>query len=86
MKNIIVLLLVVIMVATLFCGCNRQIFDVTYSFEYAYVKLPNGECVEGVPSSWRDYENSDMVQVVINGKTYLTHSTNVVMVSDQGGR
>ncbi len=84
MKRIIVLLLVVAMVTIMLCACEggMQVLDTTFTYEYAYVALPNGEWVEGKPSSWIDYEGSDVVQVVINGKTYLTHYENVVMVSD----
>ena len=84
MKKIIALLLVVIMITGLFCGCEggMQLLDTTYTYEYAYIELPNGECIEGKPTSWVDYENSDVVQIVINGKTYLTHYENVVLVSD----
>jgi hypothetical protein len=81
MKKIICLLLVVLMAVGLFCGCNMQLLDTTYSYEYAYVALPNGEVVEGEVDSWVDYE-SDAIQVVIDGKTYLTHYENVVLVSD----
>lgn len=82
MKRILCLLLVIIMIIAMFCGCNAQLIDLTYSYEYGYVKLPNGEVVEGVVSSWKDYDNGDVVQVVINGTTYLTHYENVVLVSD----
>ena len=43
MKKILCLLLVVIMITAMFCGCNAQLIDLTYSYEYGYVKLPNGE-------------------------------------------
>ena len=83
MKKILCLFLVVLLVCSLCIGCgNRQIFDTTYSFEYAYVALPNGETVEGPLSSWKDFNDSDVIQVVINGKTYLTHYENVVLVSN----
>ena len=82
MKKIIALLLVVIMITTMFCGCNAQLIDLTYSYEYGYIKLPNGEVVEGAVSSWKDYDRGDVVQVVIDGKTYLTHYENVVLISD----
>lgn len=78
--TIALLLIITISVITL-SSCNRQIFDTTYSFEYAYIFLPSGEVIEGKVDSWVDYE-SDAVQVVINGKTYLTHYTNVVLVSN----
>lgn len=83
MVKILCLLLVALMVAMMLCGCsNQQLFDVTFSFEYGYVKLPNGEVVEGRVTSWKDYADSDVVQVVIDGKTYLTHYSNVVLASD----
>ena len=84
MKKIICLLLVVLMVATMLCACEggMQLVDTTYTYEYAYIALPNGEIVEGVVSSWKDYDSGDVVQVVIGGKTYLTHYENVVLVSD----
>lgn len=82
MKKIIALLLMVIMIVAMFCGCNAQLIDLTYSYEYGYIKLPNGEVVEGAVSSWKDYDSGDVVQVVIDGKTYLTHYENVVLVSD----
>ena len=82
MKKMVCLLLVVLMAVGLFCGCNMQMIDTTYSYEYAYIALPNGEVVEGRVSSWVDYEDGDVVQVVIDGKTYLTHYENVVLISD----
>lgn len=63
------------------CG-NMTIFDTTYSFEKVMLVLPDGEVIEGVCTTWADYENSDMIQVTVNGKTYLTHSTNVVLISE----
>ena len=63
------------------CGCNKQMVDLTYSYEYAIIGLPNGEVVEGKVSSWTDYEDGDQLQVKIDGKTYLVHSSNVVLIS-----
>ena len=63
-------------------GCNKQLMDLTYSYEYAIIALPNGEVVEGKVSSWTDYEDGDQLQVRINGKTYLVHSSNVVLISE----
>ena len=43
---------------------------------------PKDRIVEGKVSSWTDYADSDVVQVTINGKTYLTSYTNVVLIND----
>ena len=84
MKKIIALLLAVIVVlaASLLAGCNKQMVDLTYSYEYAIIGLPNGETVEGKGSSWTDFEDGDQIQVRIDGKTYLVHSSNVVLISE----
>ena len=84
MKKIIALLLAVILVmgVLLLAGCNKQVVDLTYSYEYAIIGLPNGEVVEGKVTSWTDFEDGDQIQVKIDGKTYLVHSSNVVLISD----
>ena len=63
------------------CG-NMTLIDTTYSFERVIMTLPNGTVVEGKVDSWTNFEDGDMVQVTIDGKTYLTHSTNVVLISE----
>ena len=51
--------------------------------EISVVKvMPDGEKIEGDVTSWKDFDSSDMVQVVIDGKTYLTHSSNVILISE----
>ena len=61
---------------------NRQIIDTTQRFDHAMIKLADGEIVEGRVDSWRDYENSDQIQVTINGTTYLIHSMNVTLIKN----
>ena len=84
MKKIIALLLIVILALSvmLLSGCNKQLVDLTYSYEYAIIGLPNGETIEGKVSSWTDYEDGDQLQIRIDGKTYLVHSSNVVLISN----
>ena len=38
-------------------GCNKQMVDLTYSYERAVLSLPNGEVIEGKVSSWTDFED-----------------------------
>lgn len=82
MKKIFCLALCIVMMLSLVACGNAQLIDTTYTFEYAQVAMPDGSFVEGRVESWKDYEASDMMQVKIGGKTYLTHSTNVVLVSE----
>ena len=82
-KYIAIALAAVLLIGVLIlAGCNKQLVDLTYSYEYAIIALPNGEIVEGKVSSWTDFEDGDQLQIKIDGKTYLVHSSNVVLISD----
>lgn len=63
-------------------ACNRQPVDLTFSYDRAIVRLPDGTVIDGKCSSWRDYEDGEQLQVVIDGVTYLTHSANVVLIKE----
>ena len=79
----VVVILFLLAMGIVFAGCgNMSVMDTVWSFERAIIFLPDGEKLEGKVTSWTDYENSDMIQVTIDGKTYLTHSSNVVMISE----
>lgn len=79
----VLMMLSFIAMAFYFSSCgNRNLIDTTYRYEYAYIRLPNGETVEGKVKSWDDYEDSDMLQVEIDEKVYLTYSSNIVLVSE----
>lgn len=80
MKKVMIFLAGAILSASILCGCNKKVFDTTYSFNYAYISLPNGECVEGTVQSWKDYEDGDQIQLTIDGVTYLTDTTRAVLV------
>jgi hypothetical protein len=87
------LVAVLVLVAVILCGCDATA-DLHKSgnritggkdvqtFTYCYVVLGGKEIVRGAITQWRDYDNSDTVQVLVNGKYYLTHYTNVVLVAD----
>lgn len=60
-------------------GSNRAWFDMTYDFDWAVISMPDGSAVQGTVESWLDWENSDAIQVKINGEVYYTHLSNVVL-------
>lgn len=82
MKKIGTFLLVVALCVSLVACGNRQLLDTTYTYDRAIISLPNGEVVDGKIQSWRDYEDGDQIQVVVDGKTYLVHSSNIVLIND----
>jgi len=73
-------ILLVLLTALILSGCgNQQILDLSYRFGYAEITMPDGRVIEGEVDSWRDFEDGDQIQVVIDGVTYLTHASNVVL-------
>lgn len=78
----VIILIAVLATAAISVFTNKSIVDMTYSFERAMIQLPNGEIVEGRVSSWMDFEDGDQIQLRIGDKTYLTHISNVVLISE----
>lgn len=78
MKKILTVCVSALTVIMLMTGCNKQVLDPTYSYSWAQLKMPDETIVEGKLNSWDDYEG-DQLQVVIDGVTYLVHSSNVVL-------
>ena len=65
----------------LLTGCNKQLVDLNYSFNYAIIQLPDGTIVEGKVQSWTDYEDGEQLQIKIDGVTYLCSSYNCVLMN-----
>ena len=84
MKKIIIVLMLFALVCACLSGCqvgNRQIgFDTKQRFDEAIIVTPTYEIVSGDIDSWRDFNESDVVQVTIDGITYLTHYSNVILI------
>lgn len=78
---ILLLIMAVVVLVLMATACNYQVVDLQYSFDYAYIKLPNGDIIEGHVDNWRDYEDGEQIQVTIGGVTYLTNSYNCTLVS-----
>lgn len=77
-----VLIMLFFILTVFLSGCNKQVIDISYKFTYAYIELPNGECVKEKVETWTDYDNSDQMQLVIDGITYFTDTTRVVMTNE----
>ena len=77
---ILTLISICIMTSCDVSAYNRTFFDTSYDFDYAWIKKADGSIVEGEVDSWLDFENSDQIQVEINGETYLVHMSNVTLV------
>lgn len=61
------------------CSCgNYRVFDTTFTYSWAQIKLPDGTIIEGKVDNWTDYEG-DQLQITIDGTTYLVHAANAIM-------
>lgn len=62
----------------LLSGCNQQIVDLTYSYNYAYIEGIGEVKVK----TWREYDNSDSIQIVTEDDvTYYTDLKNVILIN-----
>ena len=84
MKQFKKLIAIVIIAVPLLTACgNKDIFGMTYTFEHATIKLPNGEIIDGDVKEWAREEKTDSVRVTLkNGRTYFTSTMNVVLYND----
>ena len=64
-------------------ACNKQVVDVTFSYERAIISLPNGEVVDGKVQSGTNF--GDKIQVKIDGVTYLVHSSQAALITGKEG-
>ena len=79
------ILLVLLLVAMCFglCACgNYDAWDTVYIYDRAIISLADGSVVTGRVQNWRDYEDGDQIQVKVDGKIYLVHSTNVTLIAE----
>ena len=88
MKKKIALLFVILAAVVLLSSCtlgNRQVgIDLQQSFDEAYIYGLDGSLVvHGRIKNYRDFSESDVVQITIGTKTYLTHYMNVIMIRDE---
>ena len=82
-KRVLALILAATLAIGGLTGCgNKDMWDTVYTFDYAIIKLPNGEIVEGKVDKWTDYEDGDQLQVTIDGKIYLTSTLNCTLIQN----
>lgn len=62
-------------------GCNKQMVDTVYQYKTVIMTLPNDEVIEGSVQKWNDYDG-DQIQVMVDGKYYLIHSSDCVLISE----
>jgi hypothetical protein len=73
-------ILAVGMIAMVLSGCNYQMVDLNYDYDYAIINI-NGEYQKVEIDGWRDYEDGEQLQIIAkDGTVYLTNSFNCTLV------
>lgn len=65
----------------LLTACNKDIFSLTYTFNHAKIKIPDGTLIDGEVKEWARESNTDSISITFkDGKgTYFTHASNIVL-------
>lgn len=82
MKKIIVVIALFVGMTLVGFG-NKDWFDTTYKYDKAIIALQDGTIVQGEVQNWTDYEDGDQLQVKVDGKVYLVHSSNVTLIKER---
>ena len=79
---IALLVIAVILFSIPYVTGNKTMFDTNYNFTKAIIVM-EGEKTEVDITTWVDFDNSDMMQVTsTDGTVYLTHSDNILLISE----
>ena len=85
-SKILIPIVIIAIMAVVFFGfnflSNRQVFDTTYSFNYAYVQWPDGKAEKLKIKSWKDYEGEQIQIKTEDDKVYVFHSANCVLAAE----
>lgn len=80
MKKFIVSLLLSLVVVFTFTGCNRELIDLNYHYNYALIKIKD-EWVEFEIKSWNDYEGEQLQITLKDGRVLLVSSINCILMN-----
>lgn len=76
-------LIIISLFAVLLSGCNLQVIDTTWKYDYAYINVGD-ETIKCEIDSWKDYTESDMLQVRCkDGRSFLGHSASIILQSGE---
>lgn len=84
-KKCVCCLAILVLICMIFClaGYNQSLIDTTYNFDEAIIAMPDGTVIRGKVESWTDYDDSDAIQIKIDGKVYYTFLDNVVLIKNK---
>jgi hypothetical protein len=63
---------------------NKQMIDFKQSFDTAYVLVDGGRFEKMKIKAWKDYDNSDSIQIILeDGTPIYTHLMNVKLTKER---
>ena len=74
-------ILVVGTIALTLSGCNYQMVDLNYGYDYAIINI-GGEYQKIEIDSWTDYDGEQIQITAKDGTVYLTNSFNCTLVKE----
>ncbi len=82
MKTPVIAIIVIIgiLMSYFLVGCNREIFDMTWKYDTAVTRWPDGSMKTIKIKSWRDYEGEQIQITDHNGNAYLLSSFNTILL------
>ena len=79
-KDLIILMILIVVCMLFITGCNKQIFDTSYTFNKIVCNY-DGIKFELNIDKWNDYEG-EQLQIKSEGKTYLLSANKCYMIGD----
>lgn len=79
--NLSLMLGLIALLSLILTGCNYQVMDFEYTFDYAIINL-GGEYKKVIIDTWKDYEGEQLQIKDKEGNVYLTSSFNCTLVKE----
>ena len=77
-------LLLIFAIASIFSGCNRDMFDTVWLYDTAVTRWPDGTMKTIKIRQWRDYQDGEQIQITAeDGTVYLLSSFNTVLIKSR---
>lgn len=80
MKRVFLLLVLILSLLTL-CSCNKKMIT-SKDYDYAIIKLQNGEVIETSVRSWSNVDENNIQVTTTDGTTYLVNTVNLTLMNN----
>lgn len=78
-KKVMLLIATIMVIALSLTACNKTVFDTKYSFDYAYIKIGDGDWQTVKIKKWNDYEGEQFQLILEDNTVIVIHSLNCIL-------